>query len=927
MTRACLRLLTAWMLLCVTAVSLADSRSFAIRAGRVMPVSTGLPWVIEDGVIVVRDGVIEAIGAADEIEIPRDLELIEAPDAVVTPGLINASTGYAGQHSDDRSIAAGHLAVDAFNQYGDHRGTIAHGVTTIHLSPGWHRLVPGHGSVVRLGGPVEDRVLERQSDLTIALGERVFNPPALVDELVPPSPDQAIKPATRQRPTSRLDQFLALREAIESANADGQEPADWHAASLQKSWRSAMPLRVQAQDAEDLRGALHFLHSNDRAGYLVGGLQAGRIASELSDAGVPLVYTVDQRFDRPAPDLGADPTRDDSDLDDLSKLNGVRLALATTTDRPLTDLRLAAATAQRGGLTEQHAFEAITLRPAEILGVSDRVGSLEPGKDADLVMFTGMPLDTRSHVRRVYVAGELAYEAPGSDAVLVRADQIWIGPNDWMAPGEVLIEDGRITAVGRRVSAPPTARVIHGGPGSFVTPGMIDAHGHLLLQGDRGSVGPEMSLAQLVGAPEITDHRVARAGVTTVVAAPYRFNSNGSRMTAVKTHGQHREDRIVRETTAIAFDVSGSDPSTIPDKFKGRIQAGEKYLEQWKKYEKELEEWKKAKAEGTLDEIEKPKTEEVVEEKPKEDPITGTWAVTVSGGPLPEPAEAKIAFRLEGTAIEGRVVEPAEAQEVEHKIVGTLDGNRVSGTVEVDTQGMGTPYWEGEITEPDRMTGNAGIEGLIQVNFSANRVDKSAVEFKVARRTRRTTGKDGRPLPPKVNESLEPVRAWLEKKIPAVVAVGSAREADEVIRYLVEEKELPVVLLNAPGVERHAERLAKHSIGVIVPPTVMQTQRGEPYHQAQTLNHRQSPIAFQSDAEDGARSLPLVALYSVERGLSPEAAIAALTIDAARMYKIDDRLGSLEPGKDGDLVIFSGYPFDANSVVRRVIVNGQEVSP
>jgi imidazolonepropionase-like amidohydrolase len=68
-----------------------------------------------------------------------------------------------------------------------------------------------------------------------------------------------------------------------------------------------------------------------------------------------------------------------------------------------------------------------------------------------------------------------------------------------------------------------------------------------------------------------------------------------------------------------------------------------------------------------------------------------------------------------------------------------------------------------------------------------------------------------------------------------------------------------------------------------------------------------------------------VALYAVERGMSPERVLEAMTSGAARMFDLEDRVGSIAPGCDGDVVIFSGYPFDPATTIRRVIVNGEDV--
>lgn len=896
--------------------------SFALRAGRVYTAASSGAWRIENGVVIVRDGKIERVGDSST-PIPLDLPVIDLPDATVMPGLVAAASGLVGPHAGDQSISGAYRAVDGFDVFGDYRLTLASGVTVAHVDPGPHRLVSGRGAVVRLGGDPGSRVLLAESDLAINLGEEAFDPPDLMKLLVPPSADRLIEPAVPQSPRSRLGQFVALKAAVERAlNPEAGAAFDMHAAALGEAWRSGLPLRVRAQRSADVLGALAHLEGTGRRGYVVSGADAGRAAAALERAGVGLVYTLDLSLRSPGADVGGDPEAVEPGVDGLRDLAGVpALALAVAPSRPLADLRLAAAAARSAGLDERRAVEAITRVPAEILGVSDRVGSLEPGRDADLLVLTGGPVETSSHVHRVYVAGRLEYERRASGALVVKAGTIWRGPNDWLEDGSILIEGGKIVAVGRRVPHPPDARVIDAGPGSFVTPGLIDARGHLGLGGDETSPAPEVSLAGLVGASGLAERRVASSGVTTVVTAPYRVGTNGSQYAAVKTAGRTRADRLVRPTAALAFDVSDMDPLAIPERLKPRLEAGKKYLEQWQKHAADLAAWEKARAEGKAA-AQGPKVVEEAATDAKADPLTGTWRMRVSGGPLPEAIEGNVALKLTGTEFEGRVIEPAAA-EVEHRIAGTLDGNAIKGQIEVDTGGLGYPEFSGTLEGEDKVAGSISFQG-ISVNFEGTRTDRAAVEFKVVRK-RRTAGKDGRPLPPKVDEALEPLRLALEKKIPLVVGASTPAQVDAVLDLLVDEWQLPVVLLEAPGARAHAARLAEKGVGVVLPTGVIRRENFEWVHQGDELSRRGVAVAFQSDAEDGARTLPLVALYAVERGLSAEEALAALTIDAARMYRIDDRVGSIAPGRDGDLVIFSGAPFDAGSRVQRVIVNGEEV--
>ena len=126
-----------------------------------------------------------------------------------------------------------------------------------------------------------------------------------------------------------------------------------------------------------------------------------------------------------------------------------------------------------------------------------------------------------------------------------------------------------------------------------------------------------------------------------------------------------------------------------------------------------------------------------------------------------------------------------------------------------------------------------------------------------------------------------------------------------------------------------ADKLVGRVAGVLLPPQILryEAERGLnprlPYHELQAAG---VPVAFHSDAEEGAIDLPLAASYAIVNGMSPAGALRALTSDAAAMMSIADRVGRLESGLDADVLLLDGPPLEPSTSILRVWVNGREVS-
>lgn len=279
-----------------------------------------------------------------------------------------------------------------------------------------------------------------------------------------------------------------------------------------------------------------------------------------------------------------------------------------------------------------------------------------------------------------------------------------------------------------------------------------------------------------------------------------------------------------------------------------------------------------------------------------------------------------MSLTLTGSQVEGRVIEPEVP--IDHRIVGTLDGSTIEAEIEVDGDLPDVPKIKAELTGEDEMAGTISVMGF-SIDFVASRTSKEAVEFKVERRRRKS--KDGKPSPPAVDPALEPIRMLLEGKIPAVVRVSGTPQIERVIEFFREKEKLSLVLIEGDGSRLIPEKMVEKEVGLVLPVKITEQVRGREYNASDHLSRAGVSVAFQSNAGDGARNLPMNAREAVERGLAPDAALEALTRSAARLMQIDDRVGAIEVGRDADLLIFDGHPFESGSRLERVLVNGEEV--
>jgi imidazolonepropionase-like amidohydrolase len=399
-------------------------RSVAIVGGRVVPIA-GEP--VDGGTVLVTDGKITAVGA--DVAVPDGAGVVDAAGCWVLPGFIEAhghvgvheeAEGWAGSDTNEMTepVTAHVRALDAINPADlGFRDAIAGGVLAVNVNPGSGNPIGGQTVAVKCWGrTVDEMVLREPSGMKSALGE---NPKRVYGE-------------RKKMPSTRLGTAAVIRGAfVDAANylqkidAEQGKPAadrkpvdrDLKLEALGKVLRREIPWRQHCHRADDIATAMRIA---DEFGYQLvidHGTEAHLLADIIAAKGIPVII---------GPLL---TSRSKVELRNRSIANPGRLAragvtIAITTDHPVVPINFLAhqaALSVKEGLDPVTALRALTINPARIAGIDDRLGSIEPGKDADLAIWSGDPLNVLSRVERALIGGEQVYAYADGDATF--ADQ------------------------------------------------------------------------------------------------------------------------------------------------------------------------------------------------------------------------------------------------------------------------------------------------------------------------------------------------------------------------------------------------------------------------------------------------------------------------------------------------------------------------
>jgi imidazolonepropionase-like amidohydrolase len=419
---------------------------------------------LRDGVVLIRDGKIERVGAARDVRIPAGYRAVTA--RVVTPGLVDAHSvvglaGYLNQPHDQDQVersAAMQPELRALDAYNAREALVAwlrqHGVTTIHTGHGPGALISGGTMIAKTTGDTADQAaIVADAMIAVTLGPDAYAPAGrapgtrakeialLRQELIraqefvakgarragtpatttpntsgspdpattPPPPNEQVGARGTTDTTAPVGRPAETATGAQSGAASGarDDARDLRREAMARVIRRETPLLVTAHRAHDILSALRLAREFNIRIILDGVAEGYLVAEEIKRAEVPvIVHPTMYRATGETENLSMETAG-------TLRRAGILVALQSGFENYVPKTRVVlfeAAMAAANGLQPQEALALITIDAARLLGIANRVGSLEVGKDADLVLFDGDPLEHTTRVRGVIINGLIVSE-------------------------------------------------------------------------------------------------------------------------------------------------------------------------------------------------------------------------------------------------------------------------------------------------------------------------------------------------------------------------------------------------------------------------------------------------------------------------------------------------------------------------------------
>ncbi len=377
----------------------------AVR-GETVHTMAGAP--IKDGVVLIREGKIDRVGPASSVSIPDGFRVLTAK--VVTPGLIDAHTvvgiaGYLNQPHDQEQLepsAPMQPELRAMDAY-DARARLVEwlrefGITTIHTGHAPGALISGRTMIVKTrGANVEEAVLVPDAMVAATLGDSA-------------RAEDRKAPGTRAKMVAMLRTELVKAQGYLDKQASGDEnkpDRDLRLEVFAKMLRRELPILVTAHRSQDILTAIRLAKEFDLRLVLDGAAESYLVSEQIRASGYPVILHPTM--------YRAGGETENLTMEAASRLKAANILFALQSGYesyvPKTRVVLfEAAVAAANGLSFEEAFATITIDAARLLGIDDRVGSLEAGKDGDVALYDGDPFEYTSHCVGTVIEGEVVSE-------------------------------------------------------------------------------------------------------------------------------------------------------------------------------------------------------------------------------------------------------------------------------------------------------------------------------------------------------------------------------------------------------------------------------------------------------------------------------------------------------------------------------------
>ena len=379
-----------------------------IKNGHIKPIAS--PDIESGCVLLGDDGKI--LQVAQEIEAPADCTVIDAEGRLVTPGCVeahchvgldNACLRWEGRDYNEKSdpVTPHMRAIDSIYPQDEYLAdALTGGVTTGCTGPGSSNVIGGTFAAIKLyGNRVDDIIVKEPVAMKCAFGE---------------NPKSAFGQTSKKSPVTRMGTAALLRETLfkakeyQQAKDKGENPKfDMKMEAMLPVMRGEIPMKAHAHRVDDILTSIRIAKEFGVRLTLDHCTEGHIVAEDLAQEGYSAIV---------GPTFGgkSKPELRNKGFQTPGALHTAGVKVCITTDAPvlpLSSLPMCAGFAVSGGLPMEEGWKAITLNPAETMGIADRVGSLEAGKDADVVIWTEDPLRIiGAHAWMTFVNGKLVYQ-------------------------------------------------------------------------------------------------------------------------------------------------------------------------------------------------------------------------------------------------------------------------------------------------------------------------------------------------------------------------------------------------------------------------------------------------------------------------------------------------------------------------------------